>query len=97
MWGARLAFPFWAAAIAEFVAAAATGGEGPGWLGWLVLACMPPLGFAAFNVLTLRAFITGEKGYRTLPISAPAAEDLFWRTMNHLWFEALFIVRRRKR
>lgn len=96
VWGARLAFPFWAVAMISFVTAAATGDEGSGWFGLLVLACMPPLGYAVFNVLALRVFITGEQGYRTLPISAPTAEDLFWRTINHIWLEALFIVRRKR-
>lgn len=60
-----------------------------------MLAGMPPLGFAVFDVFALREFITGEKGFRTLPISAPAAEELFWRTTHHMWFQALLIVRRR--
>ncbi|MDA1362387.1 hypothetical protein O1R50_22370 [Glycomyces luteolus] len=83
--------------MATAVVAAATGDEGSGWFGLLMLPCMPPLGFAVLNVLALREFITGEKGYRTLPmVSAPAAEYLFRRTLHHAILEALFILRRNR-
>ncbi|MEU6861386.1 hypothetical protein AB0B28_21235 [Glycomyces sp. NPDC046736] len=94
VWGARIAFPLWVACMLGLVID--SGAWSPELLGWLFPVTMVPLGFAVFNVFVLNAFITGDKGYRTLPISAPAANDLFWRTVNQMWLEALFITRRKR-
>ncbi|WP_157930624.1 hypothetical protein [Glycomyces xiaoerkulensis] len=57
---------------------------------------MPFLAVAALNLFVLRSFIVGDRGFRTLPISEPAAQDLFSRARSRVLLEALFIVRRRR-